>query len=246
MASARIAGLRAHHGVITAKGQWPAIVTEEEHHQLTVLLTPRKVRVRAPRSYPLVGFLYCGKCGEMLRSIGGQHSRRSYSCRTGDRLTGCGGIRIKAEAIEEMVSDYVIGALTDPETRKRILAATPKSDDTGHAVLLDQLRTVDLRRTRLTDLALENALPAAEVRRKSAELDAEAAAIQQQLADRAAHTATVDLPTTIEQLTAAWKERGIDYQRLLIGLTITGITVGPGTRRDKKPDPDRLTWDLRV
>ncbi len=105
--SGRIAGLREHRGVVVSEGKWPAIVSQETHEQLVVALSPkRKVGSRA-RTYPLVGLLRCGKCDGPLRSLARDGGARSYACRSGPGLDGCGGIRIQAVGVEHHVRDLV-------------------------------------------------------------------------------------------------------------------------------------------
>lgn len=201
----------------------------------------------APRTYPLVGFLRCGKCGARLRSLGRDGGGRSYACRKGDNLGGCGGIRIKAEWVEGAVSSYVIAALSDPALRDALIAALPQPDDTEQLALLDELRRVDVQRQRVTDLAVEGAISASEVRRKNDDLNDQAVRLERRLADLPLTTVATHLPTTFEALAEAWTTRGIDYQRLLIGLTIDSITVGPTRRPGRNRfDPSRLTWSFRA
>ena len=49
-------------------GQWKRIIEEDRHDALVAALAPRKSKPRKGRTYPLVGFLVCGKCGGPLRS----------------------------------------------------------------------------------------------------------------------------------------------------------------------------------
>lgn len=56
-----------------------------------------------------------------------------------------------------------------------------------------------------------------------------------------------DSPGAIDDLREAWHTRGIDFQRLLIGLLIDTITVKPGPRANPRVfDDSRLDWQLRV
>lgn len=243
----RIAGLRAHRGVVVAKGTWPAIVRIEDHEQLAAVLAPRAGigRKSAPRTFPLVGFLFCGKCGSKLRSLKKQDGRRAYSCSSGDGLGGCGGTQLKAEFIEDAVRDYTIGALTDPGARDQIIASLPAPDDTKRQGLLAELRRIDAERQRLTDLAVEGAISAAEVKRKNLEHDQRVSQLERQLSDTPLGSVAAGLPFTYDELLAAWEGRGITYQRLLISIVLNRIVVGPRTHRQRRPDPDRLVWDLR-
>jgi site-specific DNA recombinase len=250
--SARIAGLRSHLGEVVGPGQWDGIVTPEEHERLVALTANRHSHggKRAPRTYPLVGFLKCGKCGKPLRSQSrkeGERRGRRYACRSTENLDGCGSIQIKAEFVEEAVSDYVIGTIADPDLRDRLLAAAPAPDDSTHREALAELRKIDAERQRLTDLAVEGVITAAEVRRKNSELDERTSRLHQQLTRSTDDAAIARLPVTVPELLEAWDDRGIDFQRVLIGLLIDHITVEPATRKGPgRFDDERLSWTLRA
>ena len=250
--SARIAGLRSHLGEVVAQGQWAAIITEDEHHRLVAVTANRHSHgpKKAARTFPLVGFLTCGRCSRPLRSMvstSKERRRRRYVCRSGDALDGCGGIQIKAEFVEDAVRDYIAGVICDPAIRDALLAAAPSAGNQEQESVLADLRQVDLARQRLTDLAVDGVITPAEVRRKIAELNNCATALESRLADAAALSVLARLPLTPSEFTEAWDERGIDYQRSLITLLINTITVRAATRmRPGAFDQDRLIWDLRV
>jgi hypothetical protein len=162
-------------------------------------------------------------------------------------LGGCGGIQIKAEFVEDAVRDYAVGALTDPAIRDQLLAAAPKPDDTHQREVLRELGSLEPARQRLTDLAVDGTIPASEVRRKRAELDATETMLRRQLAAVATATTVIGLPLTPHELHDAWVERGLPYQRLLVGLLIDTITVQPAARlAPGRFDADRLHWRLHV
>lgn len=243
----RIAGLREHHGEVVATGIWPPIISTEEHERVLAITSRRRSnRKSAPRTYPLVGFLRCGRCTAKLRSLGREGGGRSYACRSGDGGGGCGGLRIKAEWVEDAVRDYIVGALTDPQIVDQLVAALPAPDDSAQREALDQLRRIEASRDRITDLLVEGDLTRVDARRKRLELDDEEEGLRRTLAVTPTTKALTDLPTTVADLSKAWTERGIAYQRTLIALTIDQVTVAPSQTRGRKFDPARLDWTLRV
>lgn len=143
LTSGRIAGLREHKGVVVAKGQWEPIVSDELHQALVVALAPKRRRPRRGRTYPLTGLMVCGKCGARMRSLSRGDGGRSYACRKGPGLNGCGGIRIKAENVEEYVRDLICGMLADPVTREALarLGDTTENDTS----LVETLRTIEAK-----------------------------------------------------------------------------------------------------
>lgn len=246
--SPRIAGLREHHGEVVAQGQWPAIITTDAHERLVSITAARRnLRKSAARTYPLVGFLSCKRCGGKLRSLGRENGGRSYACRKGENLGGCGGLRIKAEWVEDAVRDYVVAVLTDPAVVDRLVAALPSPDDSAQRDALTRLRELGVKRDRVTDLLIDGVITAADAKRKRLELDGEEELLRRTLETTPTSKALTDLPTTPAELQTAWDERGIDYQRSLIDLTIEQITVAPAGRTNpRKFNPGRLQWTLRA
>jgi site-specific DNA recombinase len=245
--SPRIAGLRSHLGEIVAKGQWEPIISEDEHHRLVAVTSNRHLHgpKRAPRTFPLVGFLICGRCGQPLRSVTSaqaERKRRRYVCRGGEG-GGCGGIQIRAEFIEDAVRDYVFGVIADPELHDRLLAAAPRPHERVHEDAMVGLGQLEAARQRLTDLAVDGTITVAEVRRKTSELDQQT----QQTGCSPGRRPHRRLPRDRDGAAAAWKSRGINYQRTLINLLIETITVNPATRMAPgRFDIDRLDWSLRA
>lgn len=181
--SGRIAGLREHKGVVVAKGQWDPIIDEDLRDRLLVALAPKR-KARKVRTYPFTRFLLCGKCGAPLRSLAREGGGRSYACRKGPGLDGCGGIRIQAEGVEHYIRDLVCGMLADPETRGA-LTALAETDD-GESSLVEDLRAVEAKRQRLIDLYTEGDIERADFRTRRDEFDEEARAIESQMAQRSA------------------------------------------------------------
>ncbi len=108
-----------------------------------------------------------------------------------------------------------------------------------------RIRDLDLKRQRLTDLAVEGHLAPAEYARKNTALKDELRSLEEALAAEPRRRAVAALPTTKKELEAAWDQRGIDYQRLLIELTVDSIVVHPSQHRGPRFNPDRLEWHLR-
>lgn len=239
--SGRIAGLREHKGVVVAKGQWDPIIDEDLRDRLLVALAPKR-KARKVRTYPFTRFLLCGKCGAPLRSLAREGGGRSYACRKGPGLDGCGGIRIQAEGVEHYIRDLVCGMLADPETRGA-LTALAETDD-GESSLVEDLRAVEAKRQRLIDLYTEGDIERADFRTRRDEFDEEARAIESQMAQRSGNRVLAEIPATFEELVEAWEERGPEFQRRLAEAFLflrsalsfsSRRTYPPGGRRRRDP-----------
>lgn len=105
----RIAGLRAHHGKISAKGQWEAIVSEETSAMLRAKLAPGRSQGKkrgGARKHLLTGLLVCHKCGTgMVKCINGKTKKPSYRCPRNAGAAACGGTTIVAAETEAWLAE---------------------------------------------------------------------------------------------------------------------------------------------
>ena len=240
LTSGRIAGLREHKGVVVAKGQWEPIITEEQHQALVVALAPKQAKPRKGRTYPLTSLMRCGLCGGRMRSLQREGGRRTYACRKGPGLDGCGRVSIRAPELEDYVRDVICGMLADPVTRAAMARLDTGDEDEDDGSLLKALREIDERRQRLIDLYTDGDIDRASFRSRKDRLDDEAQAVEAQIASCTGTRVLAEVPGTYEELVDAWAERGIDFQRRLIEALLHPIIVNPASSRKRAFDPGRL------
>lgn len=109
----RIAGKREHRGEVVGDAQWPAIVDEVTWARLRAVLGAggRKPGWNGlARSYLLNGLSFCGVCGHRLSAR--PTPKKSYVCASHPG-EGCGGIRIKAEWLEDWVTDRLLDRIDE-------------------------------------------------------------------------------------------------------------------------------------
>ena len=241
----RMAGLRAHNGVVVAEGTWPGLLDRETWERVGAALDGRvgaRQRRYTARSYPLIGYLFCDRCRGKLRSIQKQNGTRAYSCRKGPGLGGCGSLVVVAEPVEEEVKQYVVGKLCDPRYRKR-LAMLAQGEDKQTDNFADQLGELEAQRDMLLDLYLEKKVTKPQYERRYGALGDSIEALQRKVFSRATTTVLRDLPPTVEQLAALWDDRGIIFQRQLIDLVIDHLDVKPAEKKGCRSfEPSRLVW----
>jgi site-specific DNA recombinase len=243
----RYAGLRAHNGVVVADGSWEPVFDRATWERLCLALESRPAagnRRYGARTYPLVGFLFCSKCGGKLRSLQKQGGKRAYSCRKGAGLGGCGSLVTLAEPVEGEVRQYVIGKLCDPKYRKQLVRLAESTVDESES-LADQLAEAEAQRDRLLDLYLEQKVTKAAYERRYEALTEGIEALHRKVFAAPEHSVLRDLPPTVEQLAAMWDEKGIGFQRQLIDLVIQRVEVLPGQAGRRAFDPGRLVWHPR-
>jgi DNA invertase Pin-like site-specific DNA recombinase len=107
----RNCALRDHRGEIIGKATWPPLVDESTWRAAqTILNNPsRKPGRKTVRKHLLTGLLGCGKCGHHLSGHVTISSRLAYNCKE------CRGVSIRAEHVEPLLYDLVIGRLAMPD-----------------------------------------------------------------------------------------------------------------------------------
>lgn len=237
LCSARIAGLREHHGVVTAKAMWPAIITEEEHHRLKAVLTDptrQKNAGRLPRSYLLSGGMArCGPCGAALVARPRSDRRRCYVCATGPGFAGCGKIRVLAEPLEELIVEAVMLRLDTPGLAEMMTgAADDDADAASAAIAADQAKLAELG-----DLWDAGDITRAEWMRLRSKIEERLRANQHALARPEPASVLAGLAGGIR---SAWPDLSFDRQRAVLATVIEQVVVGPAVRGRGRFDPDRV------
>ena len=186
------AGLRSHNGVVAGKGKWDELVSEATWAEAVARMDdPERKRTGPRRRYLLTGgVLRCGKCGAVLRSkqhIDGKGNRTArYVCPSSNaQPPGCGGVSIKAEDVEQLVTEWVLAAVASDEFTKSLAAERGSSRKA-----LAEVRALESRLDRLADMlgngqmqvrewerASKSARAALEEARQLATIDTTAAAV---------------------------------------------------------------------
>jgi len=243
----RYAGLRAHNGVVVADGSWTPVFDRATWERLCLALESRPGagnRRYGARTYPLVGFLFCSKCGGKLRSLQKQAGKRAYSCRKGPGLGGCGSLVTLAQPVEDEVRQYVIGKLCDPRYRKSLARLAESAEDENES-LVDRLADAEAQRDLLLDLYLERKVTKAAYERRYESLSGAIESLHRKVFSTPQNSVLRELPPTVEQLAVLWDDKGIGFQRQLIDLVIHSVEVLPGQRGRRAFDPARLVWHPR-
>jgi len=136
----RNAGLRAHNGEIIGKGAWPPLVDESTWRATLAALAARPGRPlgrRSVRRHPLTGILGCGSgkpgCSHLSGHINLQ-GKLCYVCKA------CRGVSIRAELVEPIVYDLVIGRLAMDDASDLLKAEL--QDDAEAEAIRDELNTL--------------------------------------------------------------------------------------------------------
>jgi len=239
----RIAGLRSHGrgGPVVAEGTWPAIVDPMTHERMRgLLLNPQRQATAGfgARRYLLTGFLVCGRCGSRLIAQPRSDRSRSYTCSSGPSRDGCGGVRVVAEPLEELIVEAVMLRLDGPELGE-VIRSRQGADEGERAAMRD----VEGAEAKLADLAQEWAADAITkpewlVARQAVEARLEAA---RRALDR--HRRTTAIDSFLGQagaLRAAWPDLSLERRRAVIAAVVDTISIGPAVRGINRFAPERV------
>jgi site-specific DNA recombinase len=243
LTSLRIAGIRAHNGAAIADAAWPAIIDPDTHRRLLATIEGR-YRVfpgQGARRYLLTGFLWCHRCDHRLIARPTSKRSRTYVCTNNPDKGGCGGVRVVAEPLEELVLDQLTRAFDEHRLRDAL------DDHEGHKAETEALKTIGELEDRLEELA--GIWAAGDITRT--EWIAARRRIETDLDDARAdfHRAQTRLRlVTFEgdgaALAEQWHEMTLDQQRAVIASQIDRIVIGPATRGLGKFEEDRvqISW----
>ncbi|HEV7949601.1 MAG TPA: recombinase family protein [Glaciihabitans sp.] len=241
----RIAGLRAHNGVVVANAVWPAIITPGTHEQLVALFARKKsTGKRAPRRYLLSGLLRCGRCDNKLFSSARQDTRR-YVCMSGPDHGGCGKLTIVAAPVEEWLAEAVLMRLDSP-VMVDALAGRAAADE-RHTALLKALESDKAQAKELAELWGNKAISTAEWKVARETIEPRIFATERQLSQLAGANTLDGVVGHGEELRASWESLNLSRQAAIVAAILDYATITPKTTSGRSPvDPNRIipTWRL--
>jgi site-specific DNA recombinase len=228
------AGLRAVGREATVRGQWPALIDEDQWRGLKALLTDpaRRTTEKYSRTYLGSGLYLCGVCGGPLTGNttaggGGVSRKAAYRCRIADR-DGQSHVVRGVAALDDFVQRLVIGRLGAADAQP--VRAAPSLDQTA---LLEEAAVL---RARLDEAArgwAAGALTQSQLLAATAELKGLLAAVEARLATGARSGALAGLAGTSD-LEARWQSLTLSRRRAVVE-ALMQVTVLPRTRRGRLP-----------
>ena len=240
--SARIAGLREHHGKVVAEAVWPAIIDRPTFDRLQAVLTdPARLSRRSARAYLLTGGLaYCALCGAKLVARPRGDGKRCYVCASGPGFGGCGKIRALSETLEEFVVATVLPVFDTPALIEA-LAADDVDDDAA-----DELAVVESKLGELSRMWAADELTRGEWATARKGLEARQQAAQRRLASQRGGTVVEGFIGDTAALERAWPTLSLDRQRAVLEVVLDRVTVDAAVKGRNFFDPDRVGFVWRV
>jgi DNA invertase Pin-like site-specific DNA recombinase len=242
--SGRIAGLREHHGVVTRKAVWPAIIDRDTHDQLVALLdAPGRRRGKILGHNLLTGLLVCGRpgCdGKLVSSSNNGH--RAYACRTDPgRAHGCNKLVIKAEPLEDWIRDAALERLDEnllAELKAQRAGAIDKAD-------LDRIDELEAHISLLNRMLGSRKLSEDDYNEARVEADPELKAAYRKVERQRTRTvidAFLDDPRAVPE---RWEAASLPVKRAVLAAILKKITVRPAVPGRARFDDDRIDPDWR-
>lgn len=236
-------GVRFYQGV-EYLAVWPAIVSEGVFRAVHAILTDPDRRPTGTYGVALLtGVAACGVCGAHVHSGGGNlrgknvaegKRFRTYRCSAN---TGKHIVR-KAEPIDQMVTDLVIGRLSAADASE--LLAMDDMPDVA-ALIAERSSIMERQRVLGAEFA-EGELPAATLRTAAKRLSARLGELDALIAQASGVSVLAPL-VSASDVTAAWEALDVDRQRAVINelMYVVIWPVGRGVRTFR-PESVEIVW----
>jgi site-specific DNA recombinase len=246
----RIAGHRTHHGVITKRNAWPAILDDVTHARLVAKLTdPARFSGgrRAGRSYLLSGDRHeqlatCGRCEARMTGARDPKGVRVYRCQ------GCRNNVRPAEPVDELIRDAVFYVYDTEAFRRQV------PDDARQAKLVDMLQAFAAHTEQLRDALADGTIEPDDFAHAKRRIEANERQTRYELDQLCQpESAAAAFPQRGKELRDAWANNGIEWRHALIKSVIRRVVIlragkgstGAGPGRPGRFDPTKIkvVWD---
>ncbi|MBM4644231.1 recombinase family protein [Rhodococcus hoagii] len=137
------AGLRTHRGVVTGRGEWEALISEDDHRAVVAALSDpsRRTHRGVEPKHLLTGIATCGECASVVWRLK-SNGRSVYAC-----PKGC--VSRRMDYVDELVVDAIIAWAESYDV------TTDVADDPAAAAAAEEARAL---RSRLSELEGEAVL----------------------------------------------------------------------------------------
>lgn len=217
------------------QGQWPALITAEEHEALLARNGGETGQPYADRTiYLLSGMLHCSKCGCTMHV----RNRGKYVCEKGPGLPGCGGTTITMTLADAEVTSQLLTMLT--HTHLRAVIGQHDADVIRAKIEADESALAELGSARYVARTITDDIFLPASREIQARLDSE----RELLA--VANSSLSNLPPVGNRkaLDEWWAVASVEERRAALRYFVKSIVVRPGKRGTFDPTRILLNPDL--
>ena len=239
--SSALSGQRALNGVLTS-GTWPAIISPADTRRLQLILNdPARLKRVTARSYLLTGMLRCGLCDQPLVARPRDDGVRRYVCARQPGNSNCGKIARLADPGEEVVRESLFAALDGVDLRNYMEEPNGNTDELVDAIRVDE----EARQQLADDFYVEKRISRAEFFSARDRLVARIEANRRQLTQANGHGLLNTVVGAGETVREQWTERGLDWQRAIMGAVIDNVVIAPATKGRTRFDPTLVTIEWK-
>lgn len=235
LANPRYARVRLHRGEPVGTGDWPAIISMEDHEAVAALLaSPERHKAGPPTRHLLSGIARCGTCGARIFGVVERTKGPLYFCETRRHVNR------QAAPIDALVIDTILVAISQPE----VLAGVARKHNDGE---YQSLRTEERHLLRRLEAAADS-FAAGEIERS--QLARISKGIQEQLEVKRQMLASLMGMPVINDLAASpdilatWETLDLDRRREVIEFFLS-IAIHPAGRGSRSFDPNTLQISLK-
>jgi site-specific DNA recombinase len=216
LASARIAGLREHDGVLHP-ASWDTIVERDVWEAAREILSdPQRRFGRHPRVrvHELAGFIFCGRCGKPMIGYTNERAKRRYRCHP---MLGCNRMGRLAEPVEELTRNTMFEWLDSGAYDAAV--ANAASDPSRMRELSDRVQALKKILEQLQDKQIlaqlaNDGIQVQDTKRLRAETERELDEAVDKLREAQGESGLID-SDTLRGLRANWDNGDLDEHRRL-------------------------------
>lgn len=242
MRSGRIAGLRYHRGALVGPAAWEPIITEAEHRQIRARFGGRQAPT--PRVNPLVGLLYCGRCGTRMIAHRAYSGKRQYRCSSEPDRGGCGRMSSLADPLEDHLLDRIVDVLADGGL-DAILAqratATPDRERLARQLAEDEAALQQLT----TDHYVDRIIGRDEFLTARSALEQRASESRQRLAALSQAGVLSAVDPSEDAVRARWDAGSVEWRQSFVESLVVKVRLSPAVKGRNFFDPTRVHVDWR-
>jgi len=233
MTNPRYAALCEYKGKVIGPGNWPAVLTVEQHNGLVAVFKDKASNFKGTsweRKWIGTRRYVCGyrgddgqQCGALMEHYVSKQAH-AYRCMASRHLSR------QQPALDDLVEKVALGFMHDEVKVGALLAAASKGRDGIDGTELRTRRgALQATKDDLAALFTEGVLDAPSVRRESAKLTAQIADIDAALAELARRSPLAELMSEgVEHLDARWAEASQDIKGKVIDELFT-VVVNPAS-----------------
>lgn len=237
----RWSGRREHLGEIVAKAEWGAIIEPEKQDMIRKILdAPERKSVKSARRYLLSGGIaVCGTCGEGLIAHPKEGVRRYICRRDGHPSTkSCGQMYIKAEWVEEAVTEGLLLRLANPAFFVRM--SERNMEDPSKEKAYSEYLTLKTREIELGEMVADGTMNRAQFQAAQKKLSPQIEALERALERHAKADVAVFSATQASDALKNWGSLSLEQQRAVVKLVLDKVVIKKGRAGYNKLDLSRI------